>query len=617
MSGKIELISTGKDDIFLTGNPEVTLFKEVYRRYTNFAIDLLQYTFDDEADFGTISSFKLPKISDLIHKIYLKIKIPEFFINNSNKNELLNYYNEEKVILQTNYNILKMLFKYNMMSFNKINELYQNINITSENIFTIMDNNTQIFESYMENTAKNLILLILENKNLCRLKTSNLSNLNIITKKYSYGNYKNTLTISSDNIKSYIGSEPIIDNNTSIENINIINTEYKNNVFKTIKQIIIMNHNLDKDYVDLINQNNEDILKNNINIYKFAWVKRLGHCILDYVEIYIGGYCIDKQYGQWMDIWWELSGNKDQEESYMKMIGNVPELTLFENTIKPSYTLYIPLQFWFCRSIDLSLPTIALNSSDIIFKCKFRKFSELSYTELQHQTYDDDNKIISNGTLDDIIENKNLHIEVNILVEVIYLDIHERKAFARAVHEYLIDQLQYNVEKVTLNYTLSSNLNFRHPCKGIIWIIQKYNTLINLDNTTECQWTNYTGFDHDNNPIHLLTQAKINIDNFNITEYNNINYFNYTQPYQHFKNSPKMGIYSYWFALFPQETHPSGSCNLSHLKNVKLEYKINPNIIENNINEISINQDSYVIKFFSLNHNILRIKSGFGNVGYI
>ena len=146
MTGKIELISPGNNDIFLTGNPEVTLFKFVYKRYTNFSIDLLEFKMDNFADFGTISSFKLPKISDLLHKMYLKITIPEFYINKT-KTDDINIFTEEQTKLNTNYTILKALFKANIETFNTIEKLYQNENIIPDNLFTIMDNNIQIFES--------------------------------------------------------------------------------------------------------------------------------------------------------------------------------------------------------------------------------------------------------------------------------------------------------------------------------------------------------------------------------------------------------------------------------------------------------------------------------------
>jgi hypothetical protein len=85
-----------------------------------------------------------------------------------------------------------------------------------------------------------------------------------------------------------------------------------------------------------------------------AWVKRVGHALLNYVEVEIGGSRIDKQYGVWLDIWYELTHTTMQERGYNAMIGDVEELTKLtavpsttSSEILPAYTLYIPLQFWF------------------------------------------------------------------------------------------------------------------------------------------------------------------------------------------------------------------------------------------------------------------------------
>ena len=50
--GLLQLVAQGKQDVFLTGNPQITWFKMVYRRYTNFAIESQAIYFDGNPDFG-------------------------------------------------------------------------------------------------------------------------------------------------------------------------------------------------------------------------------------------------------------------------------------------------------------------------------------------------------------------------------------------------------------------------------------------------------------------------------------------------------------------------------------------------------------------------------------
>ena len=93
---------------------------------------------------------------------------------------------------------------------------------------------------------------------------------------------------------------------------------------------------------------------------KFAWVRHIGHALIEDTELEIGGASIDKHYGDWLRIWQELTSGKDHDHGLSKMIGDVPELTNIstlswdnpsQRVLKNSYDLWIPLQFYFCRNI--------------------------------------------------------------------------------------------------------------------------------------------------------------------------------------------------------------------------------------------------------------------------
>src|ERR1700730_9943765 len=75
-AGLVKIVPSGAQDLFLTGTPEITFFKIVYRRYTNFSIESFELKFEDQTGFDIQSDLTLPIIADLIYKIYVKIKIP-------------------------------------------------------------------------------------------------------------------------------------------------------------------------------------------------------------------------------------------------------------------------------------------------------------------------------------------------------------------------------------------------------------------------------------------------------------------------------------------------------------------------------------------------------------
>jgi hypothetical protein len=108
------------------------------------------------------------------------------------------------------------------------------------------------------------------------------------------------------------------------------------------------------------------------NITKFAWVKNIGFSIIKYVEIEIGNKIIDKQYGEWLYIWHELTKTDINIDN---MIGNIPELYDYSSS-KDEYKLYIPLNFWFCKSYSNALPINAMQAYDIRINFELNEFEK-------------------------------------------------------------------------------------------------------------------------------------------------------------------------------------------------------------------------------------------------
>jgi hypothetical protein len=77
----MQLVAYGAQDIYLTGNPQITFFKVVYRRHTNFSIESIEQTFNGTADFGKKVSCTISRNGDLVHRIYLQTTLPDQIIN--------------------------------------------------------------------------------------------------------------------------------------------------------------------------------------------------------------------------------------------------------------------------------------------------------------------------------------------------------------------------------------------------------------------------------------------------------------------------------------------------------------------------------------------------------
>ena len=223
------------------------------------------------------------------------------------------------------------------------------------------------------------------------------------------------------------------------------------------------------------------------------WVNWVGHALIKNVNIEIGGQEIDKHYGDWLHIWNELTQTASKQAGYANMVGNVDRLfrpTGADEKI-PQTTLFIPLQFWFNRNPGLALPLIALQYHEVKINLEFRPLGDL----IGHK----------NGTAHGITSDI---VSASLYVDYIYLDTDERRRFAQVSHEYLIEQLQFTGDESVSQENVKVKLNFNHPCKELVWVVQLDNvvsTAGTIPETTQkdgstkniaqingAQWFNYT-----------------------------------------------------------------------------------------------------------------------------
>ena len=74
--GSIQLIAYGSEDIYLTGDPQITFFIAVYKRHGNFAMEQVRQYFVGKADFGSKAYVELEQKADLVHEMYLNVRLP-------------------------------------------------------------------------------------------------------------------------------------------------------------------------------------------------------------------------------------------------------------------------------------------------------------------------------------------------------------------------------------------------------------------------------------------------------------------------------------------------------------------------------------------------------------
>jgi len=331
----MQLVAYGAQDVYLTGNPQITFWKVTYRRHTNFAVESIEQTFNGQADFGRRVTCTISRNGDLAYRTYLQVVLPE--INQSMKNP--------------------------------------------------------------------------------------------------------------DNLPEALTPEAPGDAN------------YYNAVFA-------------------------------------RWLDFPGEQLISQVEVEIGGQRIDRQYGDWMHIWNQLTLTAEQERGYQAMVGQTVQLTyitdpLFANVdgpcdasapqqvcaprnALPETTLYVPLQFWYCRNPGLALPLIALQYHEVKINLDLRPIDECLWAM----------NTISNGTVKDgqlVVDvpcNKvraayaQSLVAASLYVDYVFLDTDERRKMAQNPHEYLIEQLQFTGDVSVGSSSNKIKLNFNHPVKELVWVVQ-------------------------------------------------------------------------------------------------------------------------------------------------
>ena len=579
--GLIEIATYGSQDLFLTGTPEITFFKVVYRRHTNFSMESVRISFDDPIEFGGYSTIKIPKVGDLMHKTYVEITLPEInlFRDPVPSTQTIG---EAQAILNSakdDYNIVTNFMYINRNAF--VGAYQKEIPINNPKNAT-----TDMIGAIRDVFTKPGNLPIIENM-------KNLLTLSAIAPPFTF------TEISMDSIASiYTSDTP------------------KEILFNALKVGIDKSIKIQKFYYEIM-LTNEKIVADLENTHiKFAWVDRIGHAIMQSIEIKIGGHKIDKHYGEWLNIWYELTGNRDMRKIYLKMIGDVPLLTTFDRTIKPKYVLKVPLQFWFCRFSGLSIPLISLEYHNVSLHFKFRKFEELCYIEKDLKTGVPVNiqyiPVDGGITLDEVPDEMGININATLLIDYIYLDSPERRRFAQSSHEYLIEQLQIldktNVTQQKLQFPIN---NFVHPSKEIVWIAQRESFTQNADGTNKCRWNNYSIT--TDNLINPITYSSLDFHSYNRVIRLDGNYFNYVQPYEVHRATPSDGINMYSFSIFPEEQQPSGSANLGRLVKITLYLEF----LTAFINDDSMAKlDTLCVKVYTKNINILRFVSGFSGLSF-
>ena len=326
-----------------------------------------------------------------------------------------------------------------------------------------------------------------------------------------------------------------------------------------------------------------------------CWTNAIGQWLVRRASIVIGGQVIDTVYADYLYMWEELSGKPGKR--LQELIGKDSN---FESLIQDSQRdrrLYIPLPFWFTQSSGNALPVVSLQFHGIQLHVSFAELATCIQTStppdgsyMQVSRWNSPTTSISEQDLRALIE-----------TTYVYLDIEERDRLSMGSFEQLITQVQY-YNLATRQQQVRLNLNFNHPVIELVWAVRRSCQQV-LNNNF-----NYSGVNGED-PVRAVSLKLNNLPRFSPKEGR---YFRLVQPWQSHTNIPESYVYSYSFALHPEEAQPSGSCNFSRIDNIELTLDMQVGI---STATGSSTGDFYVM-VYARNWNVLRYRDGLAGLAF-
>jgi hypothetical protein len=200
-----------------------------------------------------------------------------------------------------------------------------------------------------------------------------------------------------------------------------------------------------------------------------SYTNATAHALIQEITFEIGAQEIDKQTGEWMEIWSNYTVPTDKREGWNTMIGktsgasqgNSPSQLV--NLYGP-LSLYVPLRFWFCKNPGMALPLVALQYHPIRINLTLRPLNQLFFSQA----------LTTPACVN--LETKPASItDLMLWGDYVFLDVEERRRFVSSTHEYLIEQIQYTAPIPIAPGATSGSLalEFNHPVRELFWYVQR------------------------------------------------------------------------------------------------------------------------------------------------
>lgn len=572
--GTAQLAAQGAADQYLTAHPQVTYFKQIWRRHTQFAMEDIQQSWTGDADFGKKCTINLSKAGDLVTEIWLQVMLPDLVDLNHIVNAtamssapVINYArNVSESSVRVDAYTCDNATNYIMHLWNKDNAQIAGLSIDSPG-------NRLVLTLSFDATATPPVLVPLNSPSTPPISLTGSTvtwSSTALVAGVAYALCFGGDTKSRDNVVMLQASPTgsVSFSPTSLSPA----VQYRAKIYTLVASSTLATSSTQE-------------------VMKAKWCNSVGHALISSVEWDIGGSRIDRHTGEHYDMWCELAEPEEKRRGYSTMIGRYDTYDINYDAMSSggSRTLYVPMRFSFNSSPGNALPLLALQFHDCSLNFDFRQFAELIKTNVS-------------------VSAELPMRECKVFARYIFLSQDERQRFATMPHEYLIEQVQSQLE----NIAGSSNpdgvvnrkvaLTLSHPVKEIVFAFHAASNLAR-DSVSGNNWFEYDIPGREGEEI--FEEANIQMNGHDRFVKRPALYWRLCQPYQHHTRCPTKHVYTYSFSLHPEQwQNPSGAANFSRIDAAHLALKLNPNIPAGRL------------RVHALSYNVLRIANGMGGLRF-
>lgn len=331
-----------------------------------------------------------------------------------------------------------------------------------------------------------------------------------------------------------------------------------------------------------------------------GYTESIGHAMIEYVELYIGGTLIQHLPSDFLQIHSEHYVTQTKQFNLEKLIGKPStELSgtrVFNKDILPYLggatsprTCIVDIPFYFYNNPELAIPLCALNKQECEIIIKLRPLKPCIV-----ETNADKSVIYET-----IYQQKGLIKDFKIMTEMVWLDEIERIKIQNTQLDYIITQIQSDISRISANQEkIRRKLEFKNPVKELYFIIKRddiFSSPFDYDHLQQfIGGTRY--INHEN-----LRYAELKLDDdvmLNELTGNVIHLRAIQSGIHHSRTQLFRRFYSYSFALEPERWYPTGQKNFSIVNEQLLD------IITN------VPAPERELRVYALSYNILRVQDG-------